>query len=263
VPSLAAHPPPEGPWDTPSQRSSDGSGILRKPLFTRPDDAYTWTLATGQLVCWNAAMTHFGRRFDLRLGLWVLLMVGLQACRTTQPPAPSTPVPDASEATVPPSRPVMPPDAPLAAEARWLAELFAGTPVQVSGERDGSVRLAVPMKYAFDAPAAAAPKPPLQAVLDKLSQSLKRQPAARLQAAPPAGKGSAERLAAIRSHLAGRGVPNWRVAAAAPAEADQVLLRLVSPAGGVRKLDDSTLPPPPPPPASAGRNAGAASGAAR
>lgn len=157
----------------------------------------------------------------------------------------------------------MPPDAPLAAEARWLGELFAGTPVQVSGERDGSVRLAVPMKYAFDAPAAAAPKPPLQAVLDKLSQSLKRQPAARLQAAPPAGKGSAERLAAIRAHLAGRGVPNWRVAAAAPAEADQVLLRLVSPAGGVRKLDDSTLPPPPPPPTSAGRNAPAASGAAR
>ena len=43
-----------------------------------------------------------------------------------------------------------------------------------------SVRLAVPMKYAFDAPAAASPKPPLQAVLDKLSQSLKRQPAAKL-----------------------------------------------------------------------------------
>jgi hypothetical protein len=156
----------------------------------------------------------------------------------------------------------MPPDAPLAAEARWLGELFAGTPVQVSGERDGSVLLAVPMKYAFDAPAAASPKPPLQAVLDKLSQSLKRQPAAKLQAAPPAGSGSAERLAAIRHHLAGKGVPSWRVAAASPAGDDQVLLRLVAPAGGVRKLDDSTLPPPPPPPPT-GRSPAAASGATR
>ena len=32
--------------------------------------------------------------------------------------------------------------------------------------------------------------------------------------------------------------------AATPAEDDQVLLRLVSPAGGVRKLDDATLPSP-------------------
>ena len=196
-------------------------------------------------------MTFFGCRFDLRLGLCVLILAGLQACRTTQPPAPTTPAPEAPEITVPPpARPAMPPDAPLAAEARWLGELFAGTPVQVSGEHDGSVRLAVPMKYAFDAPSAATPKPPLQAVLDKLSQSLKRQPTAKLQAAPPAGTGSAERLAAIRSHLAGKGVPSWRVAATSPAGGDQVLLRLVAPAGGVKRLDDNSLPPPPPPPTS-------------
>lgn len=208
-------------------------------------------------------MTPFGCRFGLRLGLCVLFIAGLQACRTTPPAAPSEPLPETPEATVPPpGRPAMPPDAPLAAEARWLGELFAGTPVQVSGERDGSVRLAVPMKYAFDAPAAAAPKPPLQAVLDKLSQSLKRQPAARLQAAPPAGTGSAERLAAIRTHLAGKGVASWRVAAASPAGNDQVLLRLVAPAGGVKRLDDSSLPPPPPPP-SAARASAAASGAVR
>jgi hypothetical protein len=181
------------------------------------------------------------RRLVVRSGLCVLLLAGLQACRTTQPTA--IPSPGAPETTEPPpGKPVMPPEAPLAAEARWLGELFAGTPVQVSGERDGSVRLAVPMKYAFDAPAATVPKPPLQAVLDKLSQSLKRLPAARLQAAPPAGKASAERMAAIRTHLAGRGVPSWRVAAAAAPEDDLVLLRLVAPAGGLRKLDDSALP---------------------
>jgi len=188
-----------------------------------------------------------------RLGLCLLLLSALQACRTTQPGTTPSPTPGAPEVVEPsPGKPAMPPDAPLAAEARWLGELFAGTPVQVSGERDGSVRLVVPMKYAFDAPAATAPKPPLQAVLDKLSQSLKRQSAARLQVAPPSGKASAERMAAIRTHLAGRGVPSWRVAAAASAEEDQVLLRLVAPAGGLRKLDDATLPPAPravPPPA--------------
>jgi hypothetical protein len=199
----------------------------------------------------------------MRTGLCLLVLAALQACRTAPTTAPA-PAPGEPEVTAPvPGKPAMPPDAPLAAEARWLGELFAGTPVQVSGERDGSVRLAVPMKYAFDAPPAAAPKPPLQAVLDKLSQSLKRQPAVKLQAAPPAGTGSAERLAAIRSHLAGKGVPSWRVAATSPAGDDQVLLRLVAPAGGVKRLDDSNLPPPPPPPPSAGRSPAAASGPAR
>lgn len=177
----------------------------------------------------------------LRLGCAALLLAGLQACQTGRPPAAPTGAVPAEPA--PPAAPAMPADAPLAAEAHWLGELFGGTPVKVSGERDGSVRLAVPMRYAFDAPAAAAPKPPLQAVLDKLSQSLKRQPAARLQASPPAGAASAERLAAIRSHLAGRGVANWRVAAGGAPEAEQLLLRLLPPPSGLRQLDDSSLPP--------------------
>lgn len=181
-----------------------------------------------------------------RAGMAALLLAGLQACQTSRPPATAPGVPPPVEPAAPSAPPAMPADAPLAAEARWLAELFGGTPVLVSGERDGSVRLAVPMRYAFDAPAssaAAAPKPPLQAVLDKLSQSLKRQPAAKLQAAPPAGPGSAERLAAIRTHLAGRGVASWRVAAGGRPGADQVVLRLLPPPAGLRKLDDSTLAP--------------------
>ena len=35
--------------------------------------------------------------------------------------------------------------------------------------------VAVPVKYAFDGPAATEPRPPLQAVLDKLAQSLARE----------------------------------------------------------------------------------------
>jgi hypothetical protein len=152
----------------------------------------------------------------------------------------------------------LPPSAPLAAEARWLGDLFAGTPVQVSGERDGSVSLQVPLKFSFEGAAASPPKPPLQAVLDKLSQSLKRQPAARLQAAAPA-PASAERLAAIRSHLAAKGVANWRVAQASAPPAGAVLLRLVPGPAGVRQLDDRQLPPtgavrPPPPAGSGGKS---------
>lgn len=180
----------------------------------------------------------------LRLGLAGLLLAGLQACQTARTPAPPA---AGAEPAAPGGTSAMPADAPLAAEARWLGELFDGTPVKVTGERDGSVQLVVPMQYAFDAPVAkgtAVPKPPLQAVLDKLSQSLKRQPAAKLQASPPAGGASADRLSAIRNHLAGRGVPAWRVAAAGSApDAQHLLLRLVPPPSGVRRLDDSTLSP--------------------
>lgn len=186
-------------------------------------------------------------------GLAVAALAGLlalQACRST---APVTPVPS----TVPggpltpsepaaPTIPGLPAESPLAPEARWLSELFAGTPVQVIGEADGSVRIQVPLKFSFDPGTpttvpSTTPKAPLQAVLDKLSQSLKRRPAARLQAVSP-GPSAAERLAAIRSHLVAKGVPAWRVAQGSPAGDDQVVLRLTQPTNGVKKLDDLNMP---------------------
>lgn len=187
-----------------------------------------------------------------RVAVVGMLLAGLQACQTpTISTTGATTVPGAPLTEDPAAKPPLPAEAPLAGEARWLTELFAGTPVQVVGERDGSVRVNVPMKYAFDpvpaggsVPATSTvPKPPLQAVLDKLSQSLKRQPTAKLQAAAPAGPRSAERLAALRAHLANRGVANWRVAAASPPTDDQVLLRLVAPPAGMKVLDDGTLAP--------------------
>ena len=167
----------------------------------------------------------------------------LQACRSTAPTAPGAPV--GAEAS--PTPPGLPPDAPLAPEARWLVDLFAGTPVQVEGEADGSVRIQVPMKFAFDPGTpttlpSTTPKAPLQAVLDKLSQSLKRRPAARLQAAVPSPSAS-ERLAAIRSHLVSKGVPVSRVTQTGTAGDDKILLRLMEPSSGVKKLDDGSLPP--------------------
>lgn len=181
-------------------------------------------------------------------------LAGLSGCQTSRPAAApagaSAPATAARGVDTPPpppatARPAPPvPDGPLAGEVRWLGEWFTSTPVKVAGERDGSVLLTVPMKFAFDDAKADAPKPPLQAVLDKLSQSMKRQPMARLQAVS-AGPGADLRLTAIRSHLAGRGVANWRVAAApsaAGAAAGSMVLRLVPPAAGLQQLDDNSLP---------------------
>lgn len=196
----------------------------------------------------------FGASWRAWAGLG-LVLVALSGCQSTRPAA--TPAgasasapgggPRAADAGIPAApRPAAPAvaDGPLASEARWLSEWFASTPVKVAGERDGSVLLTVPMKFAFDDTKADAPKAPLQAVLDKLSQSMKRQPMARLQTAS-AGPGADVRLTAIRSHLAGRGVANWRVAAApssAGTTAGSMFLRLVPPAAGLQQLDDSSLP---------------------
>ncbi len=192
-------------------------------------------------------------RIGLGLGL-ALALAALSGCQTSRPTAVAAAVPAsapsgaarAPEAAPPAAARPAPavPDGPLASEARWLGEWFASTPVRVAAERDGSVLLTVPMKFAFDDTKADAPKAPLQAVLDKLSQSMKRQPMARLQAAS-VGPGADVRLTAIRSHLAGRGVANWRVAAApstAGTAAGNMYLRLVPPAAGLQQLDDSSLP---------------------
>lgn len=160
----------------------------------------------------------------------------LAGCAGVSPPSSGPPASTGPTATTRPSDPV--PTGPLQAESRWLSELFSGTPVGVSGDADGSVLVKVPMQHAFDAAQA---RRPLVAVLDKVAQSLKRQPAARLQAATP-GPAAAERLATLRSLLAERGVGNWRVTAG-PAAADAVHLRLLPPPGtGLRRLDDASLP---------------------
>jgi hypothetical protein len=261
---------------TPSQRSSDGAGILREP---------SPTLAAGPAGLGLRALTavtnsgvggparpgcNHAMRAVVLLPVLAVLAALLSACQApssgspaggTIPGGPRSTAPAPAEPPVSgaePAPPLLPPGAALAAEARWLGELFAGTPVQVSGERDGSVRLQVPLKFAYEGATATAPKPPLQAVLDKLSQSLKRQPAARLQAAAPAPS-AADRLAAIRQHLAGKGVAAWRVGQAGAAADGAVLLRLVPAPAGVRQLDDRQLPAtgavrPPPPAGSGGKS---------
>jgi hypothetical protein len=121
----------------------------------------------------------------------------------------------------------------LAAEERWLEDLFRGTPVTVGPGPNAALRLEVPLKYAFDAGQVAV-KPPLAAVLDKVAASLARQSRARLQVAVPAPTGRAD---GVRDHLLSRGVAGFRIERLPP-RADAVELRLVAPPPAIERLED-------------------------
>lgn len=150
------------------------------------------------------------------------------------PAAPSTSVPTPPGAAV--TKPVSPPasvpavpvpaPSPLLAESRWLRELFGGTPVAVDDQPDGAVIVTVPMTYAFDTTGAAAPKAPLKAVLDKVSQSLLRQPNARVQIGAPE-PGATARASAMRNQLLNRGIVTTRTALVTTDDANSVALRLL------------------------------------
>ncbi|MFN0183494.1 MAG: hypothetical protein ACKVQR_06705 [Aquabacterium sp.] len=128
---------------------------------------------------------------------------------------------------------------PMAMERQWLARQFADTPVGIGGD-DRLLRVTVPLRHAFDE-ASTDPRPALRAVLDRLAQSMRRQPGTRLQAAVP-GPGAAERLATLRVHLQLQGVPGWRVGTPSSATVPDVQL-LLSPAPvSITRLDDRQLP---------------------
>ena len=166
------------------------------------------------------------------------------ASRSPAPPAVAVPARPASEArpTAPVPAPV-PAPSPLASESRWLTELFGATPVTVRDGSDGSVELLVPTVHAFDA-GANLPKPAIKAVLDRLAQSLLRQPMARLQLTAPS---PAARAAALKDHLGARGIPPWRIqAATVTGQTAPVLLRLLPGTTALKRLDDNGLPAPAP-----------------
>lgn len=199
---------------------------------------------------------------NLALGLAAVLAAVLAGCGTWTAPQSPAPV-GSSRSPVPPvgSAPSRPPaeprasapvpaapapapaPAPLASESRWLTELFGATPVTVRDGSDGSVELLVPTVHAFDA-GAAQPKPAIKAVLDRLAQSLLRQPTARLQLTAPSPPA---RATALKDHLGGRGIPPWRIqAATASGSTAPVLLRLLPGTTALKRLDDGGLPAPAP-----------------
>ncbi len=141
---------------------------------------------------------------------------------------PGTRAPDGTTVPVPPGG-VAP---ELAAEQRWLEELFTGTPVVVGAGPDGTVKVEVPLKYSFD-PGRKVVKPPLEAVLGKVAASLHRQKRARLLLAAP----TPEQTEVLKSQMQTRGIAAFRIGSL-PLRADAVELRLLQPPLGVEKLED-------------------------
>lgn len=156
------------------------------------------------------------------------LLLLLQACGTTPKPA-------EAPAAVPPVTTPAPAPAPrsssLAVERQWLQSWFKGTPVRIVQQPDGDVSVDVPREFCFDAGQSKV-LPPLAAVLDKVSQSLRRTPGARLELLAAPGDSAADtalalqRAKQVRSHLLGKGVSGAQLGAPSAGAAPAVQLRL-------------------------------------
>ena len=188
------------------------------------------------------------------LSLWapaasgLVLALVLSGCAGVKPPQPAAaPEPTRPEPVAPAPAPPAPAPAPapsaadqraaapaaLATERKWLQSLFAGTPVRITQTRDGPVGVEVPREFCFD-PGQSEIKPPLAAVLDKLAQSMRRAPLARLTlvAAPDDGGAAAspalaqQRAAQLQKHLQSRGTAASRISKPTTTTAGAVQLRL-------------------------------------
>ena len=139
-----------------------------------------------------------------------------------------TPTPGATAPTAP-----APTDtSALATERQWLQSWFKDTPVLIT-EEPGAVGVEVPREFSFE-PGRSELKAPLIAVLDKVSQSLRRLPQARLElvSAPDDDKATAatplatQRAMQVRRYLIGRGVLASRLDAPSANRAAAVQLRM-------------------------------------
>jgi outer membrane protein OmpA-like peptidoglycan-associated protein len=92
-------------------------------------------------------------------------------------PAPNATPGDPNAAPRAPA-PGTPSATPLATEQRFLEDWFRGTPVVIAAQPPVTLQLDVPLANSFDAGKADI-KPALNAVLDRVAQSLLRQNAAR------------------------------------------------------------------------------------
>lgn len=143
-------------------------------------------------------------------------------CASVAPPAPA-----------PPSRPPAPAAAPgpLTVERQWLQAWFKDTPVRIAQRQDGAVTVEVPTAHCFD-PGRTELKPALAAVLDKVAESLRRVPQARLArlAAPDDDSVNAamaqERAVKVQRHLRSRGVAAARLGSATVTADAAVQLRM-------------------------------------
>jgi outer membrane protein OmpA-like peptidoglycan-associated protein len=187
------------------------------------------------------------------LGLLVVLLVSACASTPSSSPSPGSgvftaPAPNAGTAGDPNATPRAPapgtPSAtPLATEQRFLEDWFRGTPVVIAAQPPVTLQLDVPLVNSFDAGKADI-KPALNAVLDRVAQSLLRQNAARIHVNTPAdasgGNGSLaqSRAQRVREALGSKGIAATRVAVteAAPRAGGPVQLRLTIPAAGAQPI---------------------------
>jgi len=153
-------------------------------------------------------------RIDLVLG--VLLSIWLAGCSTPGPQAGGGPDPAPA------------PKATLASEQRRLAELFRGTPVVFEMQRDGSLRVVVPLTFAFDKGRFVV-KPPLGKVLDLVAQSQRSEPSRFTVSAPTDPQSrvlilASERANSTRDYLVSRGIAATRFTASVPATGEDVVI---------------------------------------
>ncbi|HET9822263.1 MAG TPA: hypothetical protein VFQ16_10605 [Burkholderiaceae bacterium] len=147
-----------------------------------------------------------------------------------------------------PSAPRRAAPSPLATEQRFLDDWFKGTPVVIALQGSGPLVVEVPLVHSFDR-GSVVPKPALGAVLDRVAESLRRQPNTRVSVTAAADPGAAAsqslaRMTKVREHLVARGVAATRVVlqpAGTPTAGAQLLITLV--AAPIMRLDDTTLPP--------------------
>jgi outer membrane protein OmpA-like peptidoglycan-associated protein len=188
----------------------------------------------------------------LRTAFGLLTVLLMSACAST-PSSPSkssgvfsAPGPNAAPAdpNAAPRAPAPgnPPATALATEQRFLEDWFRGTPVVIAAQPPVTLQLDVPLANSFDAGKADI-KPALNAVLDRVAQSLLRQSAARINVNAPAdASGNAalaqSRAQRVREALGSKGVAATRVVLteSAPRAGGPVQLRLTIPGAGAQPI---------------------------
>jgi outer membrane protein OmpA-like peptidoglycan-associated protein len=181
------------------------------------------------------------------------------ATNTAAPGAPSGAAPDGTygSPTAPgvPGAPAGKPGAtpgvsPLAAEQRFLEDWFRGTPVVIAAQAPAALQVDVPLANSFDAGKSDI-KPALNAVLERVAESLRRQSGARITVTAPADANgvsatlSAQRTVRLREALVAKRVALPRVALGdAPRPGGPVQLRIFMPPPPIARLDDAALPVP-------------------
>lgn len=144
-------------------------------------------------------------------------------------------MPPADGAPPRPPPPASAPLSPLATEQRFLEDWFRGTPVVIALQGPQNLNVEVPLQFSFDAGRADI-KPALAAVLERVAESLRRQPGARVSIATPTDPGgpgalAQQRAQRVREHLVTRRIaaPRLALAEGSPRSGGPIQLRLVIP----------------------------------